>query len=152
VYAPFFHVGLVVPDIEGAMTAFGGALGLTWARVEQRPTPVQTRAGRAAPDLRFTYSRQGPPHIELVEAVEVEPWQLPAAGALHHVGLWVDDLDAAVAALEREGSPVVASGRSRSGALFGFTYHEGPSGTLLELVDARSKPAFGRWIDGGRYA
>lgn len=149
--APFFHVGMVVADIEAAQQSFALALGVDWTGVEEREMPVRTAAGVSTALLRFCYSVQGPPHLELVQSTGAEPWVGMPPG-VHHVGLWSPDLAADAARLEADGFGVRASGVGRREGPVGFTYHDGPAGVLLELVDERSRPAFGRWLAGGRYA
>jgi lactoylglutathione lyase len=137
VIAPFHHVGVAVTDLEAAMREVGAARGLTWARVQDL-----TLEGHR---IRFTYSIEGPPHVELLQGEPGGPWGVGAGPHMHHVGLFTSDLEADRARLEAAGLTVDLAGR-------GFTYHSGPAGLRIELVDERARPAFERWLAGGDFA
>ncbi len=63
-----FHVGIRVPELEAAMAELGDGLGLTWAEVVEREQTIWTPAGGAGTvTLRFTYSCDGPQHVELLQ-------------------------------------------------------------------------------------
>ena len=59
-YVPFFHVGILVRDIDRAAEDFSAILGLQFEPV--RTAPVVTGETN-----RFCYSLQGPPYLGLVE-------------------------------------------------------------------------------------
>ena len=65
-----YHVAYVVPDLLAAMESMGRRLQITWATPFQMSTGFTT-AGGATDDhvTRFAMSTQGPPHVELIEAV-----------------------------------------------------------------------------------
>ena len=63
-YVPFFHVGVLVRDIEQAAVDFGKLLGL-------RFEPVRTAPLVTGEPMRFCYSLPGPPFIELVDKTRV---------------------------------------------------------------------------------
>ena len=54
---------------------------------------------------------------------------------MHHVGIWVDDLDAAVKELQARGYAMIQSGRMGVHGDGGFAYFEteGPLATTIEL-------------------
>ena len=67
-YQDLFHVGIRVPDLDEAMTEHGDALDVTWAEVRETEQQVWTPdGGLQQVPLRFTYSAEGPQHIELLE-------------------------------------------------------------------------------------
>ena len=68
-YAPFFHVGALVRDIDQAAADFAEILGL-------RFEPVRSAPLVSGEVMRFCYSLQGPPYLELVQMAETS------------VGLW----------------------------------------------------------------
>jgi hypothetical protein len=41
-----FHIGIVVPDIETAVTRFTELLGVTWGPILEMDNPFTTAAGR----------------------------------------------------------------------------------------------------------
>ncbi len=148
--AGFSHTALAVPNLETAMGMYGNALGLTWARPQQRVMSIRVAAGDLTTEIRFTYSRQGPPYLELIEGAAGTIWA-PVSG-LHHIGLWSHQLEIDAAQLEHRGMALEVAGLSRSGEQpSGFTYHRSAHGLRVELVDAAARAAFERWLAGGDF-
>lgn len=146
-----FHTGLLVADLDAGMREVGAAVGVTWTAVGDRDVPVRTPAGTSTVRLRFVYSRQGPHHIELIEAAPGSLWDPAHADApagAHHLGVWCDDLVAGADALEAQGGVLVATMDLPGRELAGFTYHRMPSGELIELVDRRQIDVFSAWFEG----
>ncbi|MDT5025080.1 MAG: hypothetical protein QOE61_1506 [Micromonosporaceae bacterium] len=129
---PFYHVGIVVADIEQAQKEVGAALGLTWGTPMTIPVPVQYGGEVTLREFTFVYSVEGPPLVELVAAGS-PPWTV--SEGVHHVGYWSADLAADIQSLQGNGYTLVAHGVNEAGALFGFVYLRSPSGLLVELVD-----------------
>ena len=145
-----FHTAQVVPDLEAAMAELGSALGLTWHSVQERVMHIRYRGEVVRAELRFTYSVEGEPHLELLQGSPGSVWGPDMAG-MHHVGVWTDDFLADVAALEAGGMPVEVTLASRStDGPHAFTYHSG-HGLRVELVPVEMKPAFDNWFGGGEF-
>ena len=64
---PFYHVGLVVPDVHAAMEQYTQTLGLTWATPHESALKVIVDGEPRVGQLAVTYSLQGPPHLELIQ-------------------------------------------------------------------------------------
>lgn len=142
------HVAHSVEDLDLAMQQFSDSLGLTWASIQEWDMTISVCDEVVSTPIRFTYSCDSPPHIELIEGQPGTIWA-PHRG-LHHVGVWSDDLAADAQQLSRSGFTQEAAGVARSGRIpSAFTYHSSPHGMRLELVDVRSRPAFDRWLAGG---
>jgi len=145
-YQRIFHSGVRVPDLDKAMSDLGPALGVIWARPREDEQPVWTpTAGSTTSGLRFTYSVEGPQHIELLEGAAGSVWHAGPVPGLHHVGVWVDDIVAETARLIDAGWELVAAQRSPSEGFGVFTYLAPPSGLIVELVDAAVEPHFAAW-------
>ncbi len=144
-----YHVGVVVDDLEGTMAAHSLATGSEWASVQELTVALCDERGCTSTPVRITYTRQGPTYVELIEAVPGTVWT--ASDAVHHVGVWCDDVDAESRRLESEGFAAVAWAEGREGRRAWFAYHSVPGIGYLELVDRRSRPAFERWMAGGDY-
>jgi hypothetical protein len=124
---PFFHVGIVVADIEAAQTELSAALGLHWLPVWERPIENAT--------LRVTYSTEGPPFIELIEANGSTDWDASGGPHLSHIGLFSDDVDADRERLAAQGIAVSLDGPALG--LGPWRYHRAPlSGLQFELIGA----------------
>ena len=88
-----FHVGIRVVDLEAAMADLGPALGATWCQVQERDQRVWTPEGGARQTpLRFTYSAEGPVHLELLQGQPGTIWDAGDGAGLHHSGIWSDDV------------------------------------------------------------
>jgi catechol 2,3-dioxygenase-like lactoylglutathione lyase family enzyme len=145
-----FHVGIVVDDLDAAMGTLGGTLGLTWAPVQQREQVVRTGDGDVRSDeIRFTYSAEGVPHLELIESATRRVWQPGPPGQLHHVGAFATDVAAASRRLAADGAPLEFGGGDGDEPA-GFAYHLAPGGLRVELVEAARREQFARWMAGGR--
>jgi hypothetical protein len=140
-----FHVGLVVEDIDVAMATIGANLGIRWAPMQARGQAVRTGGGEARiEEIRFTYSADGPPHVELIEATPGSVWGAPQPHVLHHIGAFSDD----IATPPGEGL-VLEFGGGHDEAPTGFAYYTAPDGIRVELVDASRRKDFARWFSGG---
>ncbi|MFV0463943.1 MAG: VOC family protein [Nostocoides sp.] len=146
--APFYHVGLIVPDLGQARRDLTGSLGLTWASEQHADMPVLIDGEPTTRELCFVYSVEGPPYVELIAAAE-PPWDMREG--MHHMGIWSEDLLEDLETLESQGYRKAVTGITRGGASGGFAYLNSPAGLLVELVDTRSKAAFDRWLAGGEY-
>jgi catechol 2,3-dioxygenase-like lactoylglutathione lyase family enzyme len=77
---PYFHVGILIRDVESARADFTAKLGL-----EFEPTRSQQLA--TGETTRFCYSLQGPPYLELVEMTGAGSWSAELPEGFHHIGL-----------------------------------------------------------------
>jgi hypothetical protein len=140
-----FHVGLVVPDLELAMTTIGENLGIAWAPVQQRTQPVRTGAGEARDEpIIFTYSSDGPPHVELIQSTPGSLWEVTPTGCLHHIGAFAED----VTVPPGPGMSLEFGGGNGEKPA-GFTYWISPAGMRVELVDGSRREQFQAWFSGG---
>lgn len=145
-----YHHGVRVPDLDEAMDELGSALGLEWCSVQ---TSVQSiwmpETGTHEVPLRFTYSRQGPVHLELLEGAPGSLWDGRVQPGLHHVGLWCDDVRSATETAVDGGWEIVMSQAEPDKGYGAFVYVRPPSGLIVELVWSGIKPMFERWFAGG---
>jgi catechol 2,3-dioxygenase-like lactoylglutathione lyase family enzyme len=76
---PFFHVGILVKELEAARADFTAKLGVEFEAVRsQRLATGET--------TRFCYSLQGPPYLELVEMTGTGSWSPDQPEGFHHLG------------------------------------------------------------------
>ena len=148
-YQHLFHVGVRVPDLEVAMDQLGSSMGVTWA--EPRENPAQTlwtpQHGLQELHLKFTYSAEGPQHLELLEGPADSFWDGRNDAGAHHVGVWVDSVVAETERLLATGWTLVGAHREPSDQHgYGmFSYVQPPSGLIVELVDRAVLPHFEQW-------
>jgi hypothetical protein len=146
-----FHVAQVVTDLEASMEELTNGLGVTWHSIQERVMHIRYGGEVVRAELRFTYSVEGDPQIELLEGSAGSVWGPDFAG-MHHIGVWTDDFLADVAALEASGVPVEVTLASRTtDGPHAFTYHN-LHGLRVELVPVEMKAAFDSWFAGGDFA
>ncbi|MDA8267098.1 MAG: VOC family protein [Actinomycetota bacterium] len=145
-----FHVGARVGDLEVSMDLLAQALGLRWAVVVERDQRVWTpSAGATTVPLRFTYSCQGPQHVELLQGSPGSLWDGNHLPGLHHLGVWADDVAAETESLIDAGWTVDGAERPPEEGYGVMSYVRSPAGLLVELVSRSVEPAFERWWAGG---
>lgn len=145
-----YHTCFSVPDIERARDELGPALDLTWTAIRDAPIRVQGADGeQESVTLRFCYSLQGPPYIELIEGPPGHPYfATPDGGHVHHVGLFVEDLAAAARDYEAAGFPMQFVTVDREGRPAGISYHRNPYGASIELVSTEVREFVKAMIQG----
>jgi catechol 2,3-dioxygenase-like lactoylglutathione lyase family enzyme len=149
-YARCYHQGIRVPDLDAAMAELGPALGVTWCEPQHRAQAVFVPGeGTSTIPLRFTYSAEGPQHVELLEGAPGTIWDGREHPGLHHVGLWSDDVGGETQALLDAGWTLRLAQREPADGFGFFTYVEPPSGVIVELVSTVVRPMFERWFAGG---
>jgi hypothetical protein len=146
---PFWHAGITVDDLEGAMEHLSSRTGCGWGA----PRHFQARlwhaeGGEADVDLRYTYSTGPEPRLELVCAQAGPFWSGTPRGVIDHLSYWVDDVSAASAALTAAGLPLVLTYGSGEEAT-GVAYHEGllPH-CRIELLPSTTRAATEAWLRG----
>ena len=139
---PFFHVGILVRDIEAARADFTATLGLHFE-------PVHSQQIATGETTRFCYSLQGPPYLELTEMTGTGSWSPELPEGFHHIGLSDPSLPARCAAFG-DRVDVIAPGDNGSPRVV-LTPAEALHGVRVEYFDAavaaqflgylRSRPA-----------
>lgn len=150
-----FHTGIRVDDIDEAMASLGSSLDVTWATVQHNPAqPIWTPDhGLREVPLTFTYSCEGPQHVELLQGVEGTPWYGGADSGMHHVGIWSDDVTGDTESCLANGWTVVMAGAAPEDGYGGWVYVVPPGagrmGPFIELVWSAVEPRFDAWWSGG---
>ena len=152
-YQDLYHVGVRVTHLETAMDELGPGLGVTWAEVQEREQQVWLPdQGATTISLRFTYSAEGPQHVELLQGAPGSIWDGRDFPGVHHLGVWVDDVGKQTERLLNAGWTLELAQVSPDDGFGVFTYARSPSGLLLEPVWSGLKPMFERWWAGGPLA
>jgi hypothetical protein len=143
-----FHTGIVVDDLEAALTELSGLFGYTWCDEVRVPTPVELPAGKAVVEMRFAYS-MSTPRLEIIQSASGTLWEPASGSGIHHLGYWSDDVEADSNELERRGFTFEAAGR-RPEAARHFAFYRGDAGPRIELVSRALQPAFEHYWSTGR--
>jgi hypothetical protein len=137
-----FHVGVVVNDVEAALTELSAMFGYQWCDELGGPIQVRLPAGDAVLNLRCVYSRSSP-RLEIVGHIPGTVWEPAPGSGIHHVGYWSDDVAADSAELERHGYVAEATSDGADGVpLFG--YYRSATGFRIELVSRIAQPGLER--------
>lgn len=143
------HIGLQVPALEVGLRELTALLGLEFAEPLELPVTVQVGEEIERSTGRFTVSRSGPPHVEVTENVPGSAiWTTDDDSvAFHHLGFWVDDVEAAAGRFAAAGYPVEAAGLTEDGR-YRYAYHR-VGGLRIELCAVAAREAFERWAGTG---
>ena len=127
--AKFWHIGVVVEQLEAAMEELSRGLGMEW-------TDVREHTMMGCP-LRTAFSTNGPPYLELIEGPEGTEWDSTLGSRIHHLTYWTDDLSEERRRLEDAGFPVVVDGQARG---MPVNYHAFErAGMRIEAFDTAAK-------------
>ena len=129
-YVPFFHVGVLVRDIEQAAVDFGKLLGLRFEPV--RSAPLVT-----GEPMRFCCSLPGLPFIELVQMADTSLgiWGPEQGEGLHHLAFADPDVPGTCAAFGDQADTVVGGGEGGAARVI-FTRPEALHGIRIEYLQS----------------
>jgi catechol 2,3-dioxygenase-like lactoylglutathione lyase family enzyme len=149
---PYFHIGILVPDLEAAVAKFSDAFGLTFTDVAtaeyELALPLEGRLLKRRSRVR--YSMEGPPHYELMQADSSDFFGPPEMNRVHHVGLWAPDIASAQLDLHGKGLRTQAQVRRPDGqpGVF-FTDPADAFGIRFEVLNDTRRPGFDRFVATG---
>ena len=125
------QVSFAVKDIDHTIEAWSSMYGLgPWTFAENGGKDAKGRPWK----IRMAFAYLGPVQIELVQCTEGRIFQsrfLDTWGeGLHHLGFYVDDLDAEVEKLVAKGAKLFVHDPGR----FAYLDSGGPGGAIFELM------------------
>jgi methylmalonyl-CoA/ethylmalonyl-CoA epimerase len=134
------QIGYVVPEIHAAIRFFKEKLGVRNFLVKEdiagQEQTYRGKPGHFRHSIAFGYAVNM--QIELIQTLSgpstySEFIEQNPRGGVHHLGIFVDDYDAAVADMNERGFDVVQTGRNGE-TRFAYFDVDHPIGTLLEVV------------------
>ena len=148
---PYFHIGILVPEMNSAIEKFSDILHLDFSP----PTPIHFNLveGPDGPypyDSLFTYSRQGPPYIELVEARSFGIHANTSGFGVHHVGFWETSIETQLETIEEKGLRAESRVVDPEGKT--FVWYSNPddlSGVRLEYIDEARREGLLAFFESG---
>jgi Glyoxalase/Bleomycin resistance protein/Dioxygenase superfamily len=147
--APYVHLGIMVRELERAIAQFE-RFGVAF--MEPRSVHVDRlveNARETSLDLRIAFSRQGPPHWELLEVVGDGIYGPQHVGGIHHVAVLHPEPEARIAELERAGLRMTAAQYRPDGSMIvGYLDPTDLDGARIELIHAPVQDAILAWIAG----
>jgi len=125
------QVSFAVKDIDETIEAWSSMYGIgTWTFAENGGKDAKGRPWK----IRMAFAYLGPVQIELVQCTEGRIFQsrfLDTWGeGLHHLGFYVDDLEAEVERLVAKGAKLFIHDPGR----FAYLDSGGPGGAIFELM------------------
>lgn len=139
------QIGLLTDDLDAAVVQWGSAFGLApWSLYTYGPDTTRSLSYRGRParfSLRLALS-SSTPQIELIEPLAgpsiYHDWVAQRGTGLHHIGLFVDSIDALIPAMLEAGHELLQAG-SGYGAEGdgGFAYFDTLEsiGLITELIE-----------------
>jgi len=125
------HIGIVVNDIEEALKVYQQALGLSLAKIQERPDQAVTIA----------FLPTGESEIELVQPLTsdsgVAKFLQKRGEGIHHICLEVDDIKKTLADLREKGLQLIDEMPriGPEGEKFAFIHPKSTYGVLIELYE-----------------
>lgn len=139
------HIGILVADIETATETWSAATGYTFSPIHRYRTDRYSDHSAPEPhrhDARISFSKEGPPYIELMEFHGNGTHSAAQGEGFHHFGI-VDHPDIegrmrelAALGFRDDGQSLDANGR----ILLWFTNKDDLNGVRLEYVSASPQP------------
>jgi catechol 2,3-dioxygenase-like lactoylglutathione lyase family enzyme len=140
------QIALVVRNLDAAVREYWERLDIgPWTIVTFGPDTVRElyyRGRPAAMRMRAAFAMTDNVQLEIIESLEgpniYEEFLAAHGEGVHHLGIRVPDLRAAVAEMEARGYVVIQAGYGTgTSGEGGFAYFEtdGPLGTLLEFIE-----------------
>jgi methylmalonyl-CoA/ethylmalonyl-CoA epimerase len=127
------HVGIMVADLEAAVRFYAETCGLEAGPIEIRDLPP----------IRRCCLRIGEAELELIEArdpAQTMQRLLPHQGpGIYHLGLRVENVDAAAAELDARGVPLADVVREGGDMRIQYLHPDAAQGTMIELVTRTGK-------------
>ena len=127
------HIGILVADLEAALRFYTETCGLTAGPIEIREQPP----------IRRCCLRIGETELELIEACDPAQTMirlLPHHGpGIYHLGLRVEDVDAAAAELAADGIPLADAIREGGDMRIQYLHPDAAQGTMIELVTRKGR-------------
>jgi hypothetical protein len=147
-----YHAGIVSDDPAATMAQLSEVLGCAWGEPMGGIITVGLPGGDATLEMRTWYSTTTP-RLEVVQSHPGTVWSRADSG-LHHLGYWVDDVAATIAALEARGYEFEAAGKRPDGVPY-WAYLRGPAAVhaavpRLEIVSRQLQPIMERYFATGK--
>jgi len=131
------QVGIVVRDLDRAMEYYTSTFGIGPFRIVKLEREGLIRGKVTSFHLRLAIAQVGSVAFELIQSlddVSIHNEQLAAKGeGLHHLGFYVEDMEAKIAELGKRGIGVLQSARTERGG-FAYMDTEGVAGVIFELI------------------
>ncbi len=137
-----FQVGYKVNDIHRTIEAYRDLFGFEWEEVKSYDLPASGDRGATRSLVSHARLNDGV-ELELVETVEGVTADIELLGdgeGISHIGLLVDDLEAAKAQMIARGARIAHEGEAPR-AVWAFVIDDRLGGAMVQLVQMREAEA-----------
>jgi catechol 2,3-dioxygenase-like lactoylglutathione lyase family enzyme len=136
---PVEQIGIVVKNVEETMEFFSSVFGWgPWSVLELDMKDCLYRGASCDARLKLAFAQSGSVELELIQVLEGETihteFLREKGEGLHHLRFKVDDLDAKLADLAKEGVDVVFR-KNLNGVDFAYLNTDRFGGIMLELIE-----------------
>lgn len=149
--APFYHTGIVVPDLEKAVARFSDIHDIEFTEPLVYEVPWVEDPEPHPLEVASVMSRTGPPYYELIQANGDGIFSLANSGQILYHGIWETDMAVRLDFLREHGIGIDATFRLDASSLPHAVFTE-PflEGTRIEYVDVSSREILLEWIRTGK--
>lgn len=147
----FWHVGILVADLDTAVERFAATLGVSFRPPAVAKVPdLREDPPRRTTEVRVATSVEGPPYYELIEQSGTGLFGPDQPEGLHHIGVWHPDNEAEVQVLGKAGVGVEARSYLFGGCLQAlFSRPEDLHGVRFEFTNEQNRERIERFIATG---
>jgi quinol monooxygenase YgiN/catechol 2,3-dioxygenase-like lactoylglutathione lyase family enzyme len=150
--ASFFHIGVVVPDLERACARYREVLGLEFTDPAVFDVPCLEDPDPHPFKLTAVFSRTAPPYYELIQADGNGIVSADKAGQILYFGCWESDMAGRLKALAKAGVGVDATFRNAPDHVpFAIMTAPDLCGARIEYVDIADLAQIAQWVRTGRW-
>ena len=148
----FFHIGMVVPDLEKAIARYADVLGIEFTEPHVYEIPRLEDPYPHPFKLACAFSRTEPPYYELIQAEGEGIVSAAQIGKILYYGVWETDMDARLEQLRANDVGIDALFRPAAGATpFAIITAPDLVGARLEYVGIEDVGEIAEWVRTGRY-
>jgi len=148
----FFHVGMVVTDLEQAVRHYRDILGIEFTEPAVFDIPRLEDPFPHPFKMTAVFSRTEPPYYELIQAEGDGIVSAAQAGKILYYGVWEPDMAGRVKRLEEQGVGIDAAFRMDSDSTpFALITAPDLLGTRIEYVSTDDIGPIEEWVRTGRY-
>lgn len=150
--ASYFHIGVVVPDLEKAIARYSDVLGIRFTEPATFKIPRLEDPDPHPGTLVAAFSMTEPPYYELIQAAGTGIIAPTNAGRILYFACWESDMAGRLAALRKQKIGVDALFRMDA-ASPPFAMITAPDlyGARIEYVDVSDRPPIEEWVRTGKY-
>ena len=148
----FFHIGMVVPDLDRAVARYSDVLGIEFTEPHTYEIPRLEDPYPHPFKLTCVFSRTEPPYYELIQAEGEGIVSAAQCGKILYYGVWETDMSARLETLRAQDIGIDAIFRPAAGAT-PFAVITAPDllGARLEYVGIEDVGEIEEWVRTGRY-